>query len=96
MAGTRHGKSPSRSQATLRSLGLSLGGVAQALRRASVELPGGSVRTADEEILLRTTERLDYASQFAEVPSSTPRAAAACAWAIWARPGTPSPRWTWR
>lgn len=55
-------------QATLRSLGLTLGEVAQALRRASVELPGGAVRTPTEEILLRTTQRRDFASEFGEIP----------------------------
>lgn len=55
-------------QDTLRSLGLSLSDVAAALRRSSVELPGGSVRTPQEEILLRTTERRDFASEFGQVP----------------------------
>jgi len=55
------------SQASLRSQGLSLGGVAGLIRRASVELPGGSLKTPSGQIMLRMTERRDYASEFEEI-----------------------------
>ncbi|MEL6704458.1 MAG: efflux RND transporter permease subunit, partial [Bacteroidota bacterium] len=42
------------SEATLRAYGLTLLDIASTVRRASLDLPGGSVETADEEILIRT------------------------------------------
>ncbi|MCD4690102.1 efflux RND transporter permease subunit [bacterium] len=59
------------SQETLRTYGLSLDGVAQALAAAAVEMPGGSVRTEGGEILLRVKERRDWARQFAQLPIVT-------------------------
>ena len=54
-------------QATLREHGLTLGMVSQAIRAASVELPGGSLKTASGETLLRTTERRDQGAEFADI-----------------------------
>ena len=42
------------SEAALRRYGLTFDAVAQAIRRSSLDLPGGSVKTAAGEILLRT------------------------------------------
>ena len=55
-------------QDTLRRYGLSLEGVAGAVRAASLELPGGGVKTPGGEVLLRTTERADWGEEFAELP----------------------------
>lgn len=54
-------------QATLRAYGLTLDGVANAIRAASIELPGGAVRAAGGEVLVRTTERRDVGSEFADI-----------------------------
>ena len=42
------------SEQTLRRMGLSLGQIANAVRRSSLDLPGGSIRTDGGEILVRT------------------------------------------
>ena len=42
------------SEQTLRRLGLTLAQVAEAVRRSSLDLPGGSIRTGGGEILVRT------------------------------------------
>jgi len=55
-------------QEKLRSHGLTLGAVAQAVDRAAVEMPGGSVRTEAGEIMLRMKERRDWADDFARIP----------------------------
>ncbi len=52
----------------LRAYGLTLEGVASALRQGATELPAGSIRTEGGEVLLRTTERRDFASEFASLP----------------------------
>ncbi len=51
----------------LRRYNLTLDQVAQRVRAASVELPGGGVKTAGGEILVRTTERRDYGDQFGDI-----------------------------
>jgi multidrug efflux pump subunit AcrB len=58
-------------QQTLRAHGLTLGAVAARIRRASVELPGGGVKTASGEILVRVAERRDWGQQFARLPVVT-------------------------
>lgn len=55
----------------LRSLGITLDLVAMAIRRNATELPAGSLRTDGGEILLRTTERRDFASEFSDIPVVT-------------------------
>ena len=55
----------------LRAYGLTLDGVASAIRQGATELPAGSVRTGSGEVLLRTTERRDYASEFEQLPLIT-------------------------
>ncbi len=58
-------------QATLRTYGLTLGDIAQKIRRTALELPGGSVKTSKGEVLLRTAERRDLASEFRDIPVVT-------------------------
>jgi multidrug efflux pump subunit AcrB len=58
-------------QENLRRYGLTLEGIAARVRQAALELPGGSVKTDAGEILLRMTERRDYARQFAQLPIIT-------------------------
>ena len=55
-------------QETLRGQGLTLPGVAAELRRASVDLAGGGIKTAAGEVLLRLDERRDYGEQFKPIP----------------------------
>jgi len=55
-------------QAKLRSLGLTLDEVARAIDASALDVPAGTLRTPGGEILLKTTERRDFASQFAEIP----------------------------
>ncbi|MBW2376620.1 MAG: efflux RND transporter permease subunit, partial [Deltaproteobacteria bacterium] len=54
-------------QAQLRKYGLTLDGVAARVRAASVELPGGGVKTQAGEVLLRTTERRDSGNEFGNI-----------------------------
>ncbi|MEM7010263.1 MAG: efflux RND transporter permease subunit [Verrucomicrobiota bacterium] len=54
-------------QATLRSLGLTLEDIATAIRKAARDVPGGDVRTAGGEVLLRSAGRRVYASEFADI-----------------------------
>lgn len=56
------------SQENLRRYGLTIEEVAARLRSASVELPGGGVKTRGGEILVRMKERRDYGRQFAQLP----------------------------
>ncbi|MGH0031821.1 MAG: efflux RND transporter permease subunit [Myxococcota bacterium] len=59
------------SQADLRRYGLTLSGVATHLRNTALDLPGGSLETPGGEVLLRVSERRDWARQFADVPIVT-------------------------
>ncbi|MBW2148007.1 MAG: efflux RND transporter permease subunit, partial [Deltaproteobacteria bacterium] len=59
------------SEQTLRRYGLTLGQVAKAVRRASLDLPAGSVKTAGGEILVRTKGRRYYAADYQGVPVIT-------------------------
>jgi multidrug efflux pump subunit AcrB len=56
---------------TLRQYGLTLGEVAEAVGRASLDLPGGSIETAGGEILLRTQGQAYSGRQFEELPLIT-------------------------
>jgi multidrug efflux pump subunit AcrB len=58
-------------ESTLRRYGLTLEGVAQAVRRASLDLPGGSVETGGGEILLRTQGQAYVGRQFERLPLVT-------------------------
>lgn len=58
-------------QENLRRYRLSLNDIAQRIRDASIDLPGGSVKTETGEILIRMKERKDYGQQFARLPIVT-------------------------
>ena len=55
------------SEETLRRYRLTLGKVAESVRRASLDLPAGSVKTAGGEILVRTKGRRYHASDYHDV-----------------------------
>jgi len=55
------------SQDTLREYGMTHGDVANAIRAASIDLPGGSLRTDSGEILVRTTERRILPHEFESI-----------------------------
>jgi multidrug efflux pump subunit AcrB len=58
-------------QNTLRAYSLTLEDVAQRIRRASIELPGGAIRTPSGDILVRMKERRDFGPEFAPIPIIT-------------------------
>ena len=64
------------SRETLRRYGLTLTQIADTIDNATVEIPGGSVKTGAGEILLRVKQRSDWARQFARIPVITTRAGA--------------------
>lgn len=51
----------------LRRYGLTLEGIAARIKQASVELPGGAVKTEGGEVLVRTAERRDTAEEFGDI-----------------------------
>jgi len=55
-------------QAKLREHKLTLGKVAEQVRRTSLELGGGGIKTPGGERLLRVEERRDYGSEYADIP----------------------------
>ena len=55
------------SEASLRRHGLSFDAVAQAIRRASLDLPGGTIKTEGGEVLLRTQGQAYWGSEFEEL-----------------------------
>ncbi|MFO8085699.1 MAG: efflux RND transporter permease subunit [Desulfobacterales bacterium] len=59
------------SQETLRTYGLTLDDVAHRIQRASVELPGGAIKTESGDILVRMRERRDFGHEFARIPIIT-------------------------
>ncbi len=74
MEGTReHEIHVEVSQENLRRYGLTLGGIAEAIRNAVVELPGGSIRTRGGEIMVRMKERRELAAEYAHLPIITTR-----------------------
>ncbi|MDD4073036.1 MAG: efflux RND transporter permease subunit [Desulfobacterales bacterium] len=58
-------------QANLRTYNLTLEDIADRVKNASVELPGGSLKTEGGEILVRMKERRDYGREFARIPIIT-------------------------
>ncbi|MCG6982163.1 MAG: efflux RND transporter permease subunit [Deltaproteobacteria bacterium] len=58
-------------QNTLRTYNLTLGEVAQRIRQASVELPGGAIKSERGDVLLRVKDRRDYGREFAQIPIVT-------------------------
>ena len=59
------------SEETLRRYGLTLGKVAEAVRRGSLDLPAGRVKTGAGEVLIRTKGRRYYAAEYADIPVLT-------------------------
>jgi multidrug efflux pump subunit AcrB len=55
----------------LREYGLTLGAIAARVRNAAVDLPGGGVKTTGGEILVRVTEKRDWAHEFESIPIVT-------------------------
>ena len=55
------------SRDNLKRYDLTLQDVAQRIRQASIDLPSGGVKTSNGEILLRTTERRTFASEFGDI-----------------------------
>ncbi len=58
-------------QDTLRTYGLTLAEVATRIRRASVDLPGGAIKTSAGDILVRMKERRDFGYEFGQIPIIT-------------------------
>ena len=58
-------------QDSLRAYQLTLQDVATTLSRASVELPGGSLKTEGGEILVRVRDRRDFGDEFGKIPLIT-------------------------
>ncbi len=58
-------------QENLRRYKLSLAAVAQRIRNASIDLPGGSIKTDNGEILVRMQERKETGQDFASMPIIT-------------------------
>ena len=58
-------------QAKLRAYGLTLEQIAQTIRRAAVELPGGSIKTESGDVLVRMTERREFGPEFSRIPIIT-------------------------
>jgi len=59
------------SQDNLQRYNISIADIAQRIRDASLELPGGSVKSTAGEILIRMQERKDTGEQFAQLPIIT-------------------------
>lgn len=59
-------------QESLRRYGLTLKDIASRISAASVELPGGSIKTRGGEIMVRMKERRDLAREYAALPVITP------------------------
>jgi len=55
------------SEASLRRHGLSFDAVAQAIRKASLDLPGGTIKTEGGEVLLRTQGQAYWGSEFEQL-----------------------------
>ncbi|MBN2707210.1 MAG: efflux RND transporter permease subunit, partial [Deltaproteobacteria bacterium] len=56
------------SQEVLQSYNLTLAQVAARVKSAAQDIPGGTIRTAGGDILVRMTERKDYAEEFSRIP----------------------------
>ncbi|MGY6553810.1 MAG: efflux RND transporter permease subunit [Wenzhouxiangella sp.] len=55
------------SEQTLRAFNLTLGDVAQAIRRSSLDLPGGRIQTAGGDVLVRTVGQAYVAADFEDI-----------------------------
>ncbi|MBA3016444.1 MAG: efflux RND transporter permease subunit [Proteobacteria bacterium] len=59
------------SQDNLRRYNLKLSDIAAKIKNASIDLPGGSIKTRGGEILVRMTERRDFQEEFSSIPVVT-------------------------
>jgi multidrug efflux pump subunit AcrB len=59
------------SQDKLREYGVTYEEVANAIRKSSIELPAGGIKTKGGEILVRVEERKDYGNEFEKIPIIT-------------------------
>ncbi len=55
-------------QAQLRSLDLTLGEIARSIDQSAQDVPAGTMKTSGGDILLKTTERRFFGSEFEEIP----------------------------
>ena len=55
-------------QSVLRTYGLTLDEVAAKVRKGSVDVPGGAIRTESGDVLVRVTERRDVGREFGGIP----------------------------
>ena len=55
-------------QLLLRSHGLTLGAISRIITESAVDVPAGGIKAEGGEVLLRTSERRDFASEFRRVP----------------------------
>ncbi len=56
------------SQNKLRTYGLTLDDVARRIGLASVEMPGGAIKTSSGDVLMRVKERRDFGREFGKIP----------------------------
>ncbi len=56
---------------TLRQFGISIDGLAQIIRRQNIEMPGGKMETASQELLLRGSNKHEVGTEIAEIPVLT-------------------------
>ena len=59
------------SQEKLRALNITLDDISRRINSASVELPGGGIKTTSGEVLVRMKERRDYGYEFGQIPIIT-------------------------
>ncbi len=59
------------SKENLRRYRLTIADIAQRISKASIELPGGSIKSESGEILIRMKTRKDYGQDFAKIPVIT-------------------------
>ncbi|MDG2125887.1 MAG: efflux RND transporter permease subunit, partial [Verrucomicrobiales bacterium] len=55
-------------QPKLRSLGLTIGKIADTVRQSALDVPAGTLKSPTGDVLLKTTERRDFATEFADIP----------------------------
>ena len=55
-------------QEVLRTYDLTLDEVARAISRGAVEVPGGAIKTAGGDVLVRVSERREYGREFGRIP----------------------------
>ncbi|MGB2819415.1 MAG: efflux RND transporter permease subunit [Phycisphaerae bacterium] len=60
-------------EAELRKYAVTLGDIADAIRQTALDMPAGGVKSRGGEVLLRTAERRDFASEFADIAAISRR-----------------------